>query len=143
MSTDVLSGYRTAAGITITLPEVTIWGVKLRISIKVTIAAVLAANDAVLITMFTDGQSQTILNQSSNPLDQEDMLFSALYLTKSVMYGSSTTGAGTFVLYEEYDIKAHRRLKQAQDTLFLQFATTGQPQITEASVAQSILLKTN
>lgn len=140
MNVDMLSGFRTAAGITINLPEITIWRIRLKISLKVTIAAVMAANDAVHLTLFVDGQSQTPISQSSNPLDQQDMWWDTIYLTEAVMTGSSTTGAGTFVLYKEYDIKSHRKFKAAQDTIFLQLATTGQPQITDASVSQSILI---
>lgn len=140
MNVDTFAGYRTAAGITINLPEITIWRFRLKISLKVTIAAAMAANDAVHLTMFTDGQSQTPLNQSSNPLDQQDMWWDTIYLTEAVMTGSSTTSAGTFVLYKEYDIRARRKFRSQQDTVWLQLATTGQPQITDCSVSQSILV---
>ena len=141
MNVDALSGYRTAAGITINLPEITIWRVRLRISIKVTIAAALAANDGVMVSVFTEGQSVTPLNQVSNPLDQRDMLSSMLYLSEPCMTGAATGAAGTFYLYKEYDIKAHRRLQSAQDTLFVQLASSGQVQIADVSFSQSILLK--
>jgi len=141
MNVDMMGGYRTAAGITITLPEITIWRVRLRISIKVTLAAALAAADGVLLTVFTDGQSQTPLTQISNPLDERDMIYRLLYCSEAVMTGSANGAAGTFIMYTEMDIKAHRRLQQAQDTLWLQLASSGQAQITDVSVSQAILCK--
>jgi len=140
MNVDLFSGYRTAAGITINLPEITIWRIHLAISIKVTTAAVLAANDAVHLTVFTDSQAQTPLSQSSNPLDQRDMMWHTLYLTENLVTGSGDGGAGTFYLYKELDIRAKRRFRATQDTCYLQLSATGQPQITDVSVSQSILV---
>ena len=138
---DLLSNWRTHAGITVNLPEITIWRVHLKISATISIAAAVAANDSILNTVFVDGMNATILNQSSNTYDQPDMLFEHMYLTEYTMLTGNTGAAGEIGLFKEYDIKAHRKLQSIDDTLFLQLATTGQPQITAYSYAASILLK--
>jgi len=139
MNVDLFGGFRTAAGITINLPEITIWRIRLSISIRVTIAAALAANDAVHVTAFTSGQARTPLNQVSSPLDQQDMWWDTIYLTEGLMTGSGTPDPGSFYIYKQYDIKARRRFKSAQDTVFLQLASSGQVQIADVSLSQSIL----
>lgn len=141
MNVDLLGGFRTAAAISINLPEITIWRIKLRISIKFTLAAAMAAADGVLLTVFVDGQTQTPLTQISNPLDERDMLYALLFASETVMTGSSTTGAGTFIMYKEFDIKTHRRLRSLNDTLWLQLASSGQAQITDVSISQATLLR--
>ncbi len=136
---DLLSNWRTHAGITVNLPEITIWRIHLKISVTISIAAAVAANDAILNTVFVDGMNATILNQSTNTYDQPDMLFDHMYLTEYTMLTGNTGMAGEIGLYKTYDIKSHRKLQSVDDTLYLQLATTGQPMITAYSYAASIL----
>jgi len=136
---DLLSNWRTHAGITVNLPEITIWRIHLKISVTISIAAAVAANDAILNTVFVDGMNATILNQTTNTYDQPDLLFEHMYLTEYTMLTGNTGMAGEIGLYKTYDIRSHRKLQSIDDTLYLQLATTGQPQITAYSYAASIL----
>lgn len=138
---DVLTNWRTHAGITINLPEITIWRIKLRISIIVSAAGVVAANDGVLVTTFVDGMSQVALNQLTNGYDEPDLIYSFFYVTQYAMASGNTGAAGTIPLYAEYDIKSHRKLRAIDDTLFLQLAASGQTQITGYSYSAAILCK--
>lgn len=140
-TTDLLSTFRTHGGITINLPELTIWRIKLRISITISLAATVNENDGVLATVFVDSLNQTMLNQLTNPFDEKDMIYSMMYATKTLSQSTgNSTGAQTNVcLYEEYDIKARRRLRAIDDTLWLQFASSGQASVTGWSYSAAIL----
>ncbi len=140
MNVDLLALYKTAAGININLPEFTVWRIRIKVSVSFTIAAAVAANDAILLSVFTDSATQVPVNQVANPLDQRDLIFTPWYVSEAVSQGVNA-GAGTFVLFKEFDIKAHRRIRQGNDTLYLQLATSGQPQMTGVSIGQIILMR--
>jgi len=140
---DLLSRYRTNAGISINLPDFTIWRIRIRVSIRITIAAAAGANDGVLFTVFTDSQSQTPVDQNLNSYDQRHMLFTVMPLAK---YSTQSTlarpAAGTYMLYEEFDIKTHRKLSQMNETLFLQWvANSANTTINDISYTASVLLR--
>jgi len=138
---DLLQAFRTNAGISINLPEFTVWRIRLQISIKVTIAAAMAANDAVLATVFVDSQMQSPLNRVSNPWDQRDMVFFPLFLSKYATQANQGTAAGTYMMYQELDLKSHRKLHPLNDTVWLQLASSGQVQMTDVSIAHIDLVK--
>lgn len=136
---DLLSNWRTHAGITVNLPEITIWRIHLKITITISSAAALAANDGVLITSFVDGMNATILNQVSNSYDQPDLIYSMLFAGESAMLTGSVGAQTELVLYKEFDVRSHRKLQSIDDTLFLQLASSGQSMITGYSYSASIL----
>lgn len=137
---DLLSSFKTHAGITINLPDIVIWRIRLRISISVTIAAAMAAADGVLITGMVDSLNQALLNQATNPYSEKHMLYSAEYLSHVPSEGGGN-GAGTYFIERVYDIKAHRKMGSLDDTMFLQFTELGQANITGINVQWSSLLK--
>lgn len=137
-----MSNWRTHAGISINLPEISVWRVKLKITIVITTAAAMQAQDGVLITAVTESVNLTLGNPLTVPFDQPYMLYDGLFLGKSAqLVANGLPAAGTFVLYSEYDIKAHRRLQAQDDTLFLTFSSMGQAQMTQCSIQQSTLLR--
>lgn len=140
-NSDPLAGYRTNAGITINLPEFTIWRIKIRVSINITIAAAAGANDGILFTAFTDSMSQTPVNQLANSWDQRHLMYTNMYLSKYISSTNESGAAGTYYMYEEFDLKSHRKMHQLNDTLFLQFASTGQAVQTDISYTYSILCR--
>lgn len=139
---DMLSVFKTHAGITINLPEFRIWRIRLKVSISVTITGgTTTSNDGVLLTVFVDGMNQTPLNQLTNSQDEAHMVYDFLYTYATISQGFLTDSfaAGAVPLYKEYDIKAHRRLRSIDDTLFIQIAASGNAVIHDYSYSYSIL----
>lgn len=139
-SIDLLNYYKTVAGITIILPEITIWRIHLRISIKITLALAVDSVDGVLVCAYVDSQTQTQLNSFSDPLAQQHMLYAWLPVSHVPAEGGGNT-AGTYFLEREFDIKAHRRIAKPEDTLFLQLVQTGGAVISTAEVQYSVLMR--
>lgn len=141
-SIDLLSNFKTHAGITIVLPELVIWRIRLRLAITVTITGgVTSSNDGVLVTSFVDGANQAILSQLLNSDDEQDLVYAFLYTYKTIAASDDNVTTTAVSLYEEFDIKAHRKLKSIDDTLFLQLAASGNAVITNYSYSTSILCK--
>jgi hypothetical protein len=138
---DLLNYYKTVAGITIILPEITIWRVHIKISIKVTLSAAVVAADGVLVSCFVDGQTQAQLNSFSDPLAQQHLLYHWLPVSHVPAEGGGST-AGTYYLEHEFDIKSHRRIAKPEDTLFLQLAGTGgSTTVNDAFVTYAVLMR--
>lgn len=143
-SIDLMANFKTHAGITINFPEMTIWRIKLKLSITITITGgTTTSNDGVLVTAFVDGMTQVPLSQLLNSQDEADLVYDFLYTYKVIGQGFliDSFAAGAVPLYGEYDIKAHRKFRSIDDTLFLQFAASGNAVITNYSLSYAILTK--
>lgn len=138
---DLLSTFRTHAGISVNLPEFVVWRIRLKISITITVTTSVAANDGVLLTAFVDSYDQTAANQLSNSYDQKYLVYDMLYATETVKQSTDSLATTTVTLYKEYDIKSHRKLAALDDTLKVQLASSGTAVITGYSFQQSTLLK--
>lgn len=139
---DFLSAWRTHTGISVNLPEITVWRFKLKISIRVTLAAAVQPNDGVLLTTFVDSTSQTLSSQLTNPFDQPDMIYEFMYCNETTkMSGLGAAAASAMPLYVSRDIRARRKLRSIDDSLQGQLAASGQAQITHYSYSSAILLK--
>lgn len=137
-----MANYKSHLGINVNLPEITIWRIRLKLSVFISVTTAVAPNDGVLATVFVDGQNQTVLNQLSNSFDERDLLYDMLYATETLKYSTDSAAANLFpVLYKEYDIKAHRSLRSVDDTLFLQLASSGTAHITGYSLSMATLIK--
>lgn len=137
---DLLATFRTHAGITINLPEYTIWGIRVRVTIKITLASTAGASDGVLVTCFVDSINQTMLNQLSQPWDEHDLLFS--YIPMAPEFGPGVASpAGDYLISKEYVIKARRKLQSLDDTVYLQLAASGNAVIASYSIAHVELLR--
>ena len=138
---DLMQAWRLhQGGITINLPEITILRVKLRLSIRVTIAAAMNANDGILSTLFVDGISQVALNQFAQPFDQRDMRYEQDFLSHVPAEGGGNA-AGTYFVERDFDIKARRKLQSVDDTLWLQCSATGQSVIQQLSYSHATLVR--
>lgn len=140
---DVLTHYRANAGITINLPDFTIWRIRIRVSIRITIAAAAGANDGAIFSVFTDSQSQVPVDQNLNSYDERHMLWTIMPLAKYTTQATlARPAAGTYMMYEEFDIKAHRKLAQMNDTLFVQVVpSSANTTINDISYTASVLLR--
>lgn len=138
---DLLNYYKTVAGISIILPEITIWRIHLKVSIKITLSSAMVAADGALVSVFVDSQTQAQLNSFSDPLAQQHMLYHWLPASHVPAEGGGNT-AGTYFLEHEFDIKAHRKIAKPEDTLFLQIAGTGgSTTVSDAEIAYSVLMR--
>lgn len=144
---DLLNVYRTTAGIDINLPEFTIWRLRIRISVHVTVKPVVSytSADGVLVAVFCDDFGDPGTNPVTSPYDERYMLWDTMYVSEALMTGvngGSLTDATNGILMEkQYDIKAHRRLGNLKDSCLLQIAPTGSAlAITDFSFTQSMLL---
>jgi hypothetical protein len=138
---DLLSGFKAHAGITINLPEIVIWRIRLQISIKVTVTNPTVPNDGVLATVFVDGTNQTLLNQVSNAMDEKDMIYDFLYVYETVANTDNVIATATAALYRNMDIRVHRKLSAIDSTLFLQLASSGTAVINLYSYSSAILVR--
>lgn len=138
---DLLANFRATAGITINLPEFTIWRVRIKISIIIGGESTLNSNDGVLMTLFVDGQGQTPLNQTTNSFDEQHMHYDFMYATETMKYSTDSQSPTNVCLFKEYDVTIHRKLRSLNDTLWLQLATTGNSTITNYSYSAVITAK--
>jgi hypothetical protein len=138
---DLLDNFKTHAGITINLPEIVIWRIRLQISIKVTVTNPTVPNDGVLMTVFVDGTNQTLLNQVSNAMDERDMIYDFLSTYEIVSRTDNTIATATAALYRNMDIRVHRKLPSIDSTLFLQLASSGTAVINLFSYSAAILCR--
>lgn len=139
---DLMANYKTKLGVNVNLPEISIWRLRLKISITIGITGGHASsNDGVLCTVFVDGQDQTVLNQLTHSYDQRDMLYDFQYAYDTLKSADNNTTTTTVVLYKDYDIKTHRSLRSVDDTLFLQLAASGNATINDYSVSVVNLIK--
>lgn len=140
-SIDLLSNFRTHAGITINFPEIVIWRVHLRVSVKVTLGAAMDSADGVLITSYVDSINQAMDNPVSSPRDQHWLAYSSYYASNNDIQNGSNA-AGTYLFERVLDIKSHRKLSGLDDTLWMQIAQlTANTTITSYSYTMAALLK--
>jgi len=138
---DLMDNFKTHAGITINLPEIVIWRIKLQISIKVTVTSPAAPNDGVLATVFVDGTNQVLLNQVSNAMDEKDMIYDFLFSYETIAHSDNAIATTTVALYRNMDIRVHRKLSTIDSTLWLQLASSGTAVISLYSYSAAILTR--
>lgn len=141
-SIDLLANFRTHAGITINFPEVVIWRVHLRVSVKVSLSAAADSADGILVTSYVDSINQTMDNPVSSPRDQHWLAYSAMYMSEIEENGGTLPPTGSHLLHRVLDIKSHRKLSGLDDTLWLQIAQLDAgTSIVSYSYATAILMK--
>ena len=67
-------------------------------------------------------------------------MWDQLYGTQQLLMAGGVT-AGDTVLYKEYDLKTHRKIRNIDESLYLVFAPTGNATVTDFSFTQSTLLR--
>lgn len=141
-SIDLLSNFKTHAGISINLPEMTIWRLRIKISIDVGITGgTTTSNDGVLVTAFVDSSNQVVVSQLLDPMDQHDQLYDMLYTFKTISSSDNALVTNFVALYGEYDIKVHRKFNSLDDTQWLQLAASGNATIQNYSISMLMLTK--
>ena len=141
---DLLSNFRQAQGITLNLPDIVIWRIILKISIRLDVGLSVPANTGAMVALFVD---DTELNLAQNPVtapySQQYLMWDTLYSAQQILNSGSAVAAGPTlpVLYNQYDIKSHRKLRNIDQTLHMQVAAQGSAVLHEISHTASILLR--
>lgn len=127
---DLLSNWKSAFGFSVNLPDIVIWRVRLKVSIRVIFPATLASQEAdgVIVTVYTQDNNlvSSFENPITSPYAQQFMLYDMLFSTEQAVQGGIVpVASGTGFMYREYDIKAHRRLANINHTLLMTVAPSG------------------
>lgn len=143
----MLDSFRTAFGININLPDITIGRLLLRISIGIHISAAPGPNDGVLVAVATSdkddisGGTGTISSPVASPYDLDYMWWEQLYYSEQLMQGLlKPTAAVDTILYRSLDIRSMRKLRGMGETLVVQTVATGNATITGTSITGQVLM---
>jgi hypothetical protein len=140
---DLLANYKSDMGITLNLPEITIWRVIMKIAIRFTLSpAVIQAIDGFLVAVFVDDITVFPTNVVLAPYGERYMTWEQLYAARTFTEGevlSVTTN--NFMIYKELDLKSKRRIEKFKDTLTMQIVATGNCVPAEISFTHSTLLR--
>lgn len=139
---DLLSPWRTAAGVTLNLPEFTIWRIHIKVSIFFSWSpATVTSNSGASFALLVDSLSQAPLSALANPYEESFMMWDYLYGTEQLFQGAGAAGTlGDNVLYRMYDVRSRRRLRNAGDTLWAINQGQGNVSLTNYSYTASVLL---
>lgn len=124
---DLLSDYRTVAGINVNIPEFTIWRVRIKISITLTLSpnAYLPSN-GIFIGVWVDNFDLTKITAAlSQKYEQKYMLWDKMFQAEQEVQGGSLLANQIPSLYKEYDIKTRRVCPNILETLLLQLTPGG------------------
>jgi len=134
---DLLADWRSALNVNVNLPDIVIWRMHVKISIRITVPTQ-QANDGVFISSWVDSKSQVTLQSSVSPYDQKYLIWDQQYITEQIKQSGTLADP---VIYREYDVKSHRRLQDMNETLFLGVEMTGSSVGLDVSYTSSVLLK--
>ncbi len=140
---DLLTNYKSDMGITLNLPDLRIWRIILKISIRFTLSPnVITASDGFLLAMFVDDSQVFPANVLLSPYGEMYQTWDQIYTASIFQQGESlVTTTNNWSLYREYDIRTHRVLKDLKDTQIMQIVSTGNAVPAEISFTHSTLLK--
>jgi hypothetical protein len=142
---DLLGSFKTAMGITFNLPDIVIWRIILKVSIRFHYApATLTASDGFLLALWCQDQAlDPAFNAVLSPNTQKYQMWDQMYTSEQEKGGENLlVAAGTAnTLYKEYDIKTHRKLENIGDTQILQIVSTGNAVPNEISYTMSLLMR--
>lgn len=140
---DLLANYKSDMGINLNLPDIVIWRLIIKISIRFTLSPnVIQASDGFLLSIFVDDSQVFPTNTLLSPYGEQYMMWDQIYTASIFQQGESVVNTtNNWFLYREYDIKTHRKLKDFKDTLIMQLVSTGNAVPAELSFTHSCLLK--
>lgn len=125
---DLLSTFKSEYGFSVNFPDITIWRVRLRISVNIRFVAAPVNFESIgfIMGMFVDDPAFTLLGVETKPYMEKYMYYGATFYEEFVEQGApQVTASGSQFMNKEYDIKARRRLGNIEDTLLMQVGTTG------------------
>ena len=140
---DLLTNYKSDMGLTLNLPDIVIWRIIMKISIRFHLNPnTITASDGFLLALAVDDSQVFPTNMLLSPYGEMYQLWEQLYASRSfseVEVVSSATNS--FMIYKECDIRTHRKLRDLKDTQIMQLVSTGNAVPDEISFTHSTLLK--
>lgn len=142
---DLLTNYKNVFAITAMLPDITIWRIRIKISIDFHFSAAgdpLAAS-GVFFAIFTESQNLAHLTASANPYDEHFMWWDKFYASETLKENYSNIAVSSTlpqVIYKEVDVKSHRKLTDVHDTLLMQLQSQGDVVMNSVDFTHSTLL---
>lgn len=140
---DLLTQYKADMGITLNLPDIRIWRIILKISIRFHLSpATITASDGFLLSLFVDDSQVFPTNTLLSPYGEMYQTWDQIYMASLWQQGQVLSVAtNNFMLYREYDVRTHRKLRDFKDTQIMQLVSTGNTVTDEISFTESILLR--
>ncbi len=136
---DLLNPYKTAAGIIINLPGITIGPIKLKISLIINVGAVAANNGVrygVSVVDVTDATGANVNSPLTAPYDVPWLWLEHKYVSEQEVMGGSAVNPR---IYGEINTKTMRKLPNQNSTLCLAFTPTGNSTIQAVAISGRIL----
>src|SRR6266699_5040715 len=135
---DLLGVYRTTAGITVNPNDWVLWRLHFKLAVQVTQTAY-ASNNAAMVAIYV-GESDVAsqLNPITNPYREQYLMWDNLYVAQQELE-SHPVAIAPLVLFKEYDIKARRKLRNINETLWFTIAFGGATTMVDYSFTQSAL----
>ena len=142
---DMLGTFKTQMGINLNLPDITIWRVIIKISVHLGLApAAYTDNSGITVATFVDDEKKSDTanwNMVTSPFDEQYMMWDNIYVAQSQQYYEIPTALGGYALYERYDMRTHRKLRNVNETLFTAVSETGNANLIGFSAFWSVLIK--
>jgi len=140
---DLLAAYRTAMGVVISLPGITIGRVRISISVRIAIpAAGLQASDGVGFGLIKDQITRPTLGlllPQSDP-NADWMMHAWMAPAKDSDALVTTAAAVSYVMTKEFDVKSMRKLAGDAESLFAVVQTTGAATLVNVNYNADVLL---
>ncbi len=142
---DLFSTWRTFMGFSVNLPDITIWRLRIRISItgKISVANSVKASNGVSIGCWVDSKNQSLTTVTSAPNEQHYLIYDQIPCAEAFMQSTNnfnSLAANEIYLFKDYDIKAHRKMPNVDDTLWFQVVQTGDYVLDQINFTERMLI---
>jgi len=143
---DLLDNFRNVVGIDLNFPEFTIWRIRIKVSVRFTptlTASNIDSNCGVSVAMYVDDMADVGTNPNVSQYHEKYLLWDAMYVYKTLNQAAASTNVSTatdIALYQEYDMKGHRKLGNIGDTLQFQLAPVHGNIVNYALTQQTLVL---
>lgn len=127
---DLLSSFKAVYGFSANFPDITIWRVRIKISVGINFVAapVNFETAGVVCGFFVEDMAFTLQGVETQPYMERFMWYETVYYQEMVAQGAPQLSANANQwIVKSFDLKSRRRLSNVNDTLVMQVGTTGQP----------------
>ena len=139
---DLLETFRTTAGISLNLPDFTIWRLRFKIGIRIELTSGFTSNSGVHTAFFVDNREiSPTINALVRPYSQQYMMWDAVLVAEQFQENIPPVGGTPFAMSKEYDIKTHRKLTNVEETLWFSMVETGNGVLLDYDMTWSCLLR--
>ena len=145
---DLLSDFKTAFGISINLPDITIGRIVIHIAVHISLGVTPTSQDGCLVALATSdkddvsGGTGVINSPVTAPYDLDYMWWEHLMVAEQFANGTAAipAGASTYFLYRSLDIRSMRKLRGMGESLIFQVNAIGNATIDNVAVTGQALM---